>query len=135
MVLVNVIGSGDANTMMLVERTRRVVAQAGIEAAKFEYIEVGAHDRVSGLDQLPAVLVNGQPIVQGIVPKMRELRSTLTQAIQTISATVAQDPLSGLAMVDSTTPRCTGCGRNCSLDAPGCRVGMRRAKELGIARR
>lgn len=123
-----VIGTGDAQTMMPAERGRRAVAREGNPAVRFDYVEIGPHDRTNGVDELPALVVDGHVVAQGSVPKMHEVAEALEQAL----AAASKDDLRTAAAADAV-PRCGGCGRNCSLDDPKCRVGKARARELDIS--
>lgn len=126
MITVTVIGAGGADAMVLAERARRAVAKVGSPSLHFEYVEVGARDKINGVSKLPALAVGGHVIAEGSVPKMREIQESLTEAL----STAYPDDLR--VHETQTAPRCGGCGRDCLLTAPKCRVGVERAEQLGI---
>lgn len=127
MIRLIVMGTGDGPTMMLAERGRRAVARSGSAAAHFDYVEVGERDRLNGVSKLPALVVDGRVVSQGTVPKMREIEEALRYALDH----AYPDDLK--VRTQEAAPRCGGCGRNCLLTAPKCRIGRERAAEMGIA--
>lgn len=126
LITLTVIGTGDGPTMMLAERGRRAVARVGSLAVQFDYVEVGALDKVNGVSQLPALAVAGRVLSEGgaPLPKMRDIEQALRDALEQ----AAPDDLK--ARAEPSAPLCGGCGRGCTLDAPKCRVGRERAAEL-----
>lgn len=127
MITVTVIGrSGDPQAMMLAERTRRAVARTASPSLSFSFVEVGARDRVNGVSELPALAIGGEVIAQGRKPKMQEIQQALERTLES----AYPDDLE--VHSSQTAPLCGGCGRGCTLDAPGCRVGRRRAQAQGI---
>lgn len=129
MITVTVIGTGNSECMMLAERARRAVAKVGSPSLHFQLMEIGERDRYNGVSKLPALAIGGNVVAEGSVPKMREIQAALQQALEE----AYPDDLKVHAQ--ETVPRCGGCGRNCTLDAPKCRVGVERAQQLGVTTR
>lgn len=126
MITVTVIAAGDSAGMMLAERTRRAVAKVNSPSLHFEYVEVGARDKINGVDRLPALAIGGDVLAEGSVPKMRDIQQALTKTLKE----AYPDDLR--VHVQETVPRCGGCGRDCRLHTPKCHVGVERAQQLGI---
>lgn len=126
MITVTVIGKGGSDAMMMAERTRRAVAKVGSPSLHFEYVEVGARDKINGVSKLPALAIGGKVIAEGTVPKMRDIQNQLSETLRT----AYPDDLR--VHEAEAVPRCGGCGRDCLLTAPQCRVGVERAEQLGI---
>lgn len=141
MMHVVVFGTGDAASMKLQGLARRAVARCGSAGVAFDYVEVGPHDRYSGIDRLPALVIDGRVVTQGIVPKFRMVCDALAHAIEVTVEDVGPAAPAGdggtsasgaSGAIPASVPFCDGCGRGCSLAHPGCRVGRRHAHELGI---
>lgn len=92
----------------------------------------GQRVRVSGVEQLPALMVDDRVVMQGRVPKLRELDELVRDAVARDKRLERQGIKKDLHMADDDVPRCGLCGRDCALDAPACARGRGKARELGV---
>lgn len=76
---VKVLGTGCASCHALLENTKAAVADLGLDA-QVEYVTDIAQIAASGVMSMPALVVNGKPVVTGKVLKPAEVAAILEQA-------------------------------------------------------
>lgn len=92
----------------------------------------GQRVRVSGVTRLPALMLDDRVVLQGQVPKLRELEGLVANAVARDQRMVRQGMRKDLHLPDADVPRCGMCGHDCALDAPLCATGRVKAQELGV---
>ncbi len=134
MVNLAVVTKADRDGMTLRTRAQRVAAQH--KDVEFYFVEVGSSGTgqvlVNGVDTLPALMAGEKVVSQGSVPKISEIEKLVEKALAETPATGNTEKKTRSDRKREGIPQCTGCGRACYLNEPGCRVGIRKAKELGF---
>ena len=133
MINLTVVAKADRDGMTLRTRAQRVAAQH--KDVEFYFVEVGSSGTgqvlVNGVDKLPALMVGVKVISQGSVPKISEIEKLVAHALADMPAAGGTEKNRSDRKHEGI-PQCTGCGRACYLNEPGCSIGIRKAKELGF---
>lgn len=136
MITITVLSEPDRAGMTLRTRVQHVAA-AHPRDVRVDLVElgsgVGQTTRVAGLRAVPAVLFDGEPVIQGEVPRLRDLQALVEKALREDARLIRKGLKDAAAPTDRhDVPVCTGCVSACALDEPGCAVGMQKAKAQGI---
>ena len=134
MVYLTVMYQTDRDGMMLRTRSQHVAATHE-RRVTLDCVVVDRTVHISGVDALPALMVDDKLVAQGRVPKLSEIEELVSAALAEESELAKRGAKKQIWHADpKQMPHCGGCGRDCRLDAPECGVGAERAAKLGIAR-
>ncbi len=87
---------------------------------------------VSGVERLPALMLDDHVVLQGQVPRLSELEALVADAVARDKRLMRHGIKNELHLPDADVPRCGECGHDCVLDAPACATGRVKARELGV---
>jgi|GEM_PF-2187880 hypothetical protein len=134
MVYLTVMYQTDRDGMMLRTRAHHVAA-AHERRVTLDCVEVDRTVHISGVDALPALMVDDKVVAEGRVPKLSEIEGFVSAALAEESELAKHGAKKEIWRADpKAMPHCGGCGRDCRLDEPECGVGVERAAKLGIPR-
>lgn len=120
MLSITIVDAGDRASMTLRMNVNKALAKAGIKADVI-VIDATRGYRISNVDRIPALLINGEVVAQGESLKAGEIADEL----------IRREDLANGQTFEVSLP-CGGCKRNCDLRRPQCSTGVEKARRLGV---
>ncbi|MFA5022499.1 MAG: thioredoxin family protein [Patescibacteria group bacterium] len=77
---IQVFGSGCPTCKKLFELTSKAIAELGLDT-KVEYITDIQKIVSSGIMQMPALAINGKPVMTGLVPNLEKIKTLIKENI------------------------------------------------------